>query len=107
MSAYKVEAGYLIGPGLRVEAAALVEPERQVDPAEGRKIILDAIVDVANGAYREGRKSTLAMYDHRALLRETVHTLRAVTTLVGGFSDRRDRAADLIEQLLREHEEPK
>jgi hypothetical protein len=107
VTAYKVEAGQLIGPGLRVEAAALVEPERQADPAEGRKIILDAIVDIANGAYREGRKSTLAMYDHRALLRETAHALRALSTIVGGFSDRRDRAADLIERLLREHEEPK
>ena len=107
MTAYKVEAGQLIGPGLRVEAASLVEPERQADPAEGRKIILDAIVDIANGAYREGRKSTLAMYEHRELLRETVRTLRALSTIVGGFSDRRDRAADLIERLLREHEEPK
>jgi hypothetical protein len=104
---YKVEAGQLIGPGLRVEAASLVDPERQADPADGRKIILDAIVDIANGAYREGRKSTLAVYAHRELLRDTVRTLRALSTIVGGFSDQRDRAADLIERLLREHEEPK
>lgn len=45
MTAYKVDAGYLIGPGLRVEAASLLESERQSDyPAEGREVILDAIV---------------------------------------------------------------
>jgi hypothetical protein len=106
VTVYKIEADQLIGPGLRVEAASLVEPQRQADPAEGRKIILDAIVDVANGAYREGRKSVLVMYDHRDLLLETARTLRALSTVVGGFSDRRSRAADLIERLLREHEEP-
>ena len=103
---YQIVDGYLVGPNLRIEAAVFVEPERQADPAEGRGIILDAIVDIANGAYRAGRKSVLEAYDDRAALRDAVLALRALATIVGvGISEQHRSAADAIDRLLRGHDE--
>ena len=102
---YQVVDGYLVGPHLKIDAAALVEPERQADPAEGRGIILDAIVDITNGAYRAGRKSVLEAYDDRAALRDAALALRALATIVGaGISEQHRSAADVIDRLLRTHE---
>ena len=97
---------YLVGPNLKIEAAMLVEPERQADPVEGRTLILDAIVNIANIAYRAGRKSVLESWDDRAALRDAVDALRALATIVGpGVSEQHRSAAEVIDRLLRAHEE--
>lgn len=49
--------GSIVGPNLKFHEAALVEPERQNDIDDGKEIILDAIVDMLNGAYRTGRRA--------------------------------------------------
>ncbi len=103
---YQLAGSYLVGPNLKIEAAALVEPERQADPADGHLIILDAIVDIANGAYRAGRASVLQSYDDRAALRDAVLALRALATIVGlGVGEQHRSAADSIDRLLRTYEE--
>lgn len=102
---FQIVDDLLVGPGLSIEAAVFVESERQADPAEGKKIILDAIVDVANGAYRAGRQSVLASYDDRAQLRDAVSALHALGQLLGPTAgDRHRRAADVVARLLDQHE---
>ena len=101
---YKIEDGYLIGPShLRIEAASLVEPERQSDPQEGKLIILDAIVEIVNIAYRQGRSSQLESYDERSLLLDTAASLDALSKLLGPIAGERPAAASkVILRLLQE-----
>lgn len=104
---YALVDSQIVGPGLKIEAAVFVEPERQADPAEGKKIILDAIVEIANGAYREGRASVLESFDDLALLRDAFAALHALGQLLGSYTagDRHRRAADVIARLIKQHEE--
>lgn len=105
-SKFQIVDGQIIGPNLKIEAAVFVEPERQTDPTEGKKIILDAILDVANGAYREGRSSVLSSWDDRSLLRDAANALHALYLLLGStMGDRHRRAGDVIARLLKQHEE--
>ena len=100
---FQIVGTNLVGPGLSFEIAALVEPERQADPAEGKKIIIDVIVDIANCAYREGRSSVLPSWDDRYDLHNAVETLRALAVIVGSLAGERHRhAADIIARLLQE-----
>ncbi len=69
---YKLVDGNLIGPGLRIDAGALVEPERQNDIEEGKKIILDAILDLLNGAYLQGRATVRINVDERESLAQLI-----------------------------------
>lgn len=106
MTPYAIVDGQIVGPRLKIEAAVFVEPERQADPAEGKKIILDAILEIINGAYREGRASVLESYDDRALLRDASAALHALGQLLGPtVGDRHRRAADVIARLVKQHEE--
>jgi hypothetical protein len=66
---------------------------------------LDALVDMANAVYKQGRESALLSFDDRFDLHGAVEVLRALAVVVGPITgDRHRRAADIIARLLQEQE---
>lgn len=105
MNKYELKDGYLTGPNLRFESSALVEPERQRLVHDGKLIILDAIVDLLNGAYLSGRSSVLINYDERAALDDAIALMQSLKTIGGGLSyDRFDRIVRAINKVLGQQE---
>lgn len=98
---YQLDGGHIVGPNLKIEAAQLVEPERQNDVGEGKAIIVDAIVDIANGAWWAGRRAIAASYDDRKALTEVLGTLKAMRFLAGGLRyESYDRMIAAVERVL-------
>lgn len=105
ISKYQIVDGCLVGNGLRIEAAALVEPERQANVEDGKLIILDAICDLLNAAYLSGQKSVLINYDERRALQATRDELGALKVLAGGLRyEHYDRAIAAITKVLAEND---
>lgn len=67
---------------------------------------LDALVDMIEVVYRQGRESAILPYDDRFDLSCAADALRAIAVIVGATptGDRYRRAADIIAQQLQQQE---
>lgn len=104
---FKIVGDSLSGHGLTFDIATLVAPVDvlKIDVAEeadrGKRL-----VEIAEVAFRQGRGSLLMARDDRFDLHCAVEVLRALAVVVGPnpTGDRHRRGADIIAQLLQQHE---
>jgi hypothetical protein len=100
---FQVVGGSLVGPGLPVDVRDFVELAGVDDAVKKR--LLEAVVEVANVSYRDGRASVLPMWDDRYELHGAVESLRALGVIMGPMAgERHRRAADIIGRMLQEYE---
>lgn len=97
---FQIIGDSLTGHGLSFDVGRLVKQETGSDR-------LDAITDMANVIYMQGRDSARLPYDDRFDLHCAVDALRALAVVVGTgtpTSDRYRRCADIMQRLLQEQE---
>lgn len=104
---FRIVGNSLVGAGLSFEIEPLVDLQEASTTAGEPKSILDAVINIADVVYREGRASALISREDRFDLHFAVDVLRALAVVVGPTptGDRHRRAADLVGQLLQDQGE--
>lgn len=96
---FQVVGDSLVGRGLSFDVAALGVLGGKSTPSH-----LDAIVDMVEAVYRQGRDASRLPYDDRFDLSLAADALRALAVIVGpcATGERYRRAADIISRQIQQ-----
>lgn len=97
---FQLDGDCLSGRGLTFDVAVLAKQKTTSDERS------KCLVEIAEGAFRQGRESALMPWDDRFDMHNAVEVLRALGTVMGPTptGDRYRRAADILARLLQDQE---